>query len=793
MPWAIVLAFVVVGVLRLNPFCLFEPDSPDYLFTARSLASLEGYREIDDPDNPPHAFRPPGLPLLLAPLAVVRPYDAVSAKVVVLACSALVLWLVFGWTHRLTESTWAAAVVALLVASSPYTLLHATEVVTEGPFLALLFGVLGFVSREDAPSPRRQAAVGLLLSLLPLMRTIGFALIGAVLVWSLFDRKRRVWWIPTAVALGVNILWLLRNASTGVITYFAGMRHDFEEKGVGGYLAQAWEQTGYYVSRLGEVLLPGTQGGPPVYERVVIGDAPLLGGPAFLPWLLAVVVIALALYGLYALRRGSGALVLLYLLAFGALLAIYPPRHERLAWPLVPLIWVFAAVGIKKLVDHQRILQGASVVAALLILWQAGSSLTMVSTNLAWMRGGDRFYEERVPPVYYADWQAAGRWLNENAPPWARVLTRHSDVGFTSRRLQDSVRFEEIGPRSFAGAVDALYARYVVMPATLFDWLAPHHLVFESPAFRLDEVWRERDVVVYEVVPNRTGTVTGEDPRLDEKIEACRAAHEREPERVDLVRRLAELLQEMDRDDEALQLLDDFTEANGANARVLKTKGSILLALERFEEAAAAFEAGQSAPDRRSVERTLARGLERAREGAPGDPVERARGFLQAGLYRSAARELGGLSHVELNDSRILGLNAALLERLGQMESAESLLRELADAGSRPAQAGLERIELERRLLAGDPELPEEAYGRLATTFVAAGLRGKALALMEKAVERFPTSVRARRELGFVYLLNGRPELAEPLLAAAVSAEPGEARSRELLASCRELLAVRGY
>ena len=45
----ILVFFGVLGVLRLNPFCLLEPDSPDYLFTSRALVTLQGYTEIDHP------------------------------------------------------------------------------------------------------------------------------------------------------------------------------------------------------------------------------------------------------------------------------------------------------------------------------------------------------------------------------------------------------------------------------------------------------------------------------------------------------------------------------------------------------------------------------------------------------------------------------------------------------------------------------------------------------------------------------------------------------------------------
>ena len=44
---ALLAAFALLCALRLNGFCLLEPDSPEYLFGARSLATFHGYRDID--------------------------------------------------------------------------------------------------------------------------------------------------------------------------------------------------------------------------------------------------------------------------------------------------------------------------------------------------------------------------------------------------------------------------------------------------------------------------------------------------------------------------------------------------------------------------------------------------------------------------------------------------------------------------------------------------------------------------------------------------------------------------
>jgi hypothetical protein len=49
---AVLVLFAALAAARLNPFCLFEPDSPEYLFGSRALAEMRGYLEIDHVGEP---------------------------------------------------------------------------------------------------------------------------------------------------------------------------------------------------------------------------------------------------------------------------------------------------------------------------------------------------------------------------------------------------------------------------------------------------------------------------------------------------------------------------------------------------------------------------------------------------------------------------------------------------------------------------------------------------------------------------------------------------------------------
>jgi hypothetical protein len=431
---AILTVFALLGALRLNGFCLLEPDSPEYLFGARSLATFHGYRDLDRPDTPLQTLRPPGLPILLVPLTWISPYAVVGAKLIVLAISLVAIFLVFRLAVR--DGPGAGGLfVGLLVASSPYALLHATEVVSEFPYLACsLAAILVLTRTSDRPSRGTLLATAALLAFLPFLRTIGLALILATLAWCVLDRRGRAFWPAPVVALGVTALWLLRNNLANGPTYFGAIAADLKRLGPSGFAAKSMDSAWFYGSRFVDVLLPGVWPGRPLYERMTIGGTPDLGGLFGGGLALGFSIVALAAWGLWTRRKNDGTLIALYAAAFLAVLIVYPPRHERLTWPLIPIVWAMVPAGLAGIGKSARPMRRvATGLAVLLIAWQSAASAAMVRDNLAWARSGERFYAERVPPIYFADWRRAGTWLREHAVPSARVLTRHSRIRSASR------------------------------------------------------------------------------------------------------------------------------------------------------------------------------------------------------------------------------------------------------------------------------------------------------------------------------------------------------------------------
>lgn len=804
--------FAAAGVARLNPFCLFEPDSADYLFQARALAAFEGYIEPDHPDRPPQTFRPPGLPLLLAPLALARPYDVVAAKGMVLATALAMLAAVF-LLAREAGGPLAALAAALFVATSPYMLLHATEVLSEAPYVAATLLVLLFLAKGGGTAPaqpraRRTAeiACALLLAFVPLLRTIGAALVAAVAADGLRSRARRRELPMALVALVPLAWWVARGARLGGPTYLGNVAGELSRLGASGFAARALDAIGGYLVWIGDTLFPGFTAARPVYGEAMLGAAPRAGLPDSMVALLGLLAAAAAMRGMWARRDREGFAALLYVPLYLVALAIYPPRHERLAWPLVPLFWIYLSAAVRGLGARwarpvpPRALAAAA--AALLAFWQSWSAAQMVRANLAWWREGDRFYEERVPTFYFADWRAAGRWIADNSPPHARVLARHSDAGLASRRFQDSLRFEEQSPAEWHRAIERLRARYLVVPASLFGKMFDLVAAGGDPVYELAPVHRARDVIVLEVRPNRSGTARSSRSDLLDRLEACRRAVERMPGREDLLRRLAELLVEAGRPEEAVQLLRGRLRAAARDEVALRVGlAEALLAAGEPAQAREALLAARQLPGARewtgSIERSLRKAEAALRlEGSPPQARARelvalARSWIAAFHWERASRLLDEAQAMAPEDPEVLYARAEVLQRTGRLEDAA---RAFTEAGRRGHPGAARKLELLRgeALLASGGLGGARDWLALAALHVEDGVPGRALAILEAARERLPDEPEIALRLADLYLFFGEAERSAPLYEAlavqprvAEHARRGLALSKQLLAPAR--------
>jgi hypothetical protein len=204
-------------------------DDAYYIEMARSTAEGLGPVLRVGPDVParnPDIF-PPGLPLLLAPLAKLFPAATGVLKLVPLFGGVVLVWLAWIFPPAGTDRRLRLAIM-VVVALNPWLISWAGRVLSDLPFAALALGALALAARA---CERPQAALadfllaGLTAGAAVAVRTVGWAAVLAIGLVLVLEHRRRHGAV-FAVGLGAVLLpvWLLTRTGPLSGAYAAQMR-----------------------------------------------------------------------------------------------------------------------------------------------------------------------------------------------------------------------------------------------------------------------------------------------------------------------------------------------------------------------------------------------------------------------------------------------------------------------------------------------------------------------------------------------------------------------------------------
>lgn len=820
----LIFGFIAAGWLRLNDCDLFNPDSPRYLIYAQSLADSGQYRAIDTPGSPLYTWRPPGLPLLLAPVLRFLPYDVVAAKCVVLLSAALLLLAVHGIVCS-TGKHWGGPLMVAVVGTSPMFLSLATEVLTEVPYALGILAVLYWLGRWTEPNGRHRglALLGLMISLAftPIVRTIGVALVAAVGLWGLTARRR--WKLLPSVAIAAACLgWLSwRSRQVAGNNYAGSLFQSIREHGLPHVIAEATRTVSFYLTAFPGVLLPGLTTEQPFYAPMVIGPLPALSGVGSLAVIATVIILGFAVSGLWRERHRQGIVGLLYISLYLACLAIWPWRHERFLWPLVPVIWAFVPAGCESLrnilpTGFWRISR-AGLLTGLMVLcgWQCGGDLPLIATNQRFLADRDAFTRNEAPGFYFSDWRKAGRWIRENTAEHSRLLAWQAAVGGTAHRFQRRVQFESLTPEKVRLQIASFPARYLVITKAQFGLGFNWQQVFADPAFSLTPVYDDRDVAVLEVSPNQSGRIsrTGYADWLQSQQAGLDSVLTQQPGRTDLLARKADLLHELGQNELAIKLNEELVRRGMVTVRVCSALGWLHFAEKHYEKAAYYLDLASGLPNAEPVAASLADGARRARERLQQTEQVRLEQQLERAVSRiqnlietlnlaPAERELevylaSAPDHGDLNYWR-----GYLHHLYGETAQAEACyIRALP--GNEQARGKLLLLQTERAMAlsaASDINFDETSETVDPTTFASHirlaklheehGWSGRAVAVLEAARQRFGDRPEILVPLAELYLRFARPEEAAPLFRLAQAAWPHDKSVRQGRAAAEAALRV---
>lgn len=388
-------------------------DDGIYLGTARLLAEGMGYRIASLPGQPAQTRYPPVLPLYLVPAWRLGPAFPANLPLVMLQVWLLVPalgWLLMAWYRKAGFGGWQPPVMTALVLVSPYTVMLGVSVMTELLGCGLVFGAL------LAARSRHWwgiALAGGLAGCAFLTRTALLPLAPALAVALALEKRYRhallVAALPALAFLGWN-LWVRAHiepqpsAAALFYTSYAGL---YQQGVAGGLLPVVlWKNLTYMPVAAGGLFLFLPQNSVPTYYAAgllalwaMVGAVRLFRRPECRAWVL---------FGVFTMGG----------------LAVYNfPPHERLLYPVFPLLAAglvreaarLAAI-LRQAFSRQKALAVAmgSVLLALLgsLPWSIVATLTTEFPSLM-AQQRDRAAQRR--PLF--------EWIRARTPPGATFLS----------------------------------------------------------------------------------------------------------------------------------------------------------------------------------------------------------------------------------------------------------------------------------------------------------------------------------------------------------------------------------
>lgn len=185
----VLVAIVVLAAVSLawlvHPWFEASNDAAMYVSCARSLLAGDGYTFLDEPFR----VRPPGFPVLILPVIVLRGVDFHALNLYVGAWGVVCVALYFAWARE-RVSTWVALLLAGVAWFNPGFASLRNQVMSDVPGTALVFGAL-LLDRWSAkkPSLARELLLGVVLGLSIYVRSIVTILVGGIVVARLLRSR----------------------------------------------------------------------------------------------------------------------------------------------------------------------------------------------------------------------------------------------------------------------------------------------------------------------------------------------------------------------------------------------------------------------------------------------------------------------------------------------------------------------------------------------------------------------------------------------------------------------------
>lgn len=459
--WAVlVVATVAISLQAFDAYQLGTHfDDARYIILARSLISSNQYGGIHLAGQTGIPWYPFGYPLLLTPFVLQFPENLEAAKLLsLLATVANATLLFWGWPWYSRRSHWWAVAVVALYVFAPLSIDLSRRVMSEPFFITVCLAALLLTERAAQGKKTRgwSCLMGVTLTFVLFVRTIGVVLIACAFVYLLFARRKAIWkelalTVTTAVVLVGFIVALTPVELGSLLPIFylksfekhstplleeapqpetgsedpTALSHEVDQP----VESRAQIDLGLFMRRFVNAGLKYHLGQDVRRAILPIGGgareqafAEQLGVP-FLPMLVGFAVFGLVAvgYSRWLIQEGLSAFNLFAVVYFGALF-LWVWDDPRLLYPILPQLQYAFLLGIE------------TILAWTLFRGQRGllpklSKVMMVSIFLV-LALVSAYRSLRIDDsrLHAGDIQLRSSWLKANTPPSAIVMTEAPEV-----------------------------------------------------------------------------------------------------------------------------------------------------------------------------------------------------------------------------------------------------------------------------------------------------------------------------------------------------------------------------
>lgn len=412
----IVLVGAALGLLCLRSLQIGQPaDDANYLILAESLATGHGLRLICFPSAPLEQWFPAGWPLLLTPILLISPRNYGLTRILPFAFTLVSIVAVY-MIGRLYWRREIGLASTLLFAVAPAIVLSAGSPMSEPAYMAFSLLAMVFIERlsvDQHPNLWTLFAASLLIAATIAVRTIGFTLLAAAVIYLLLHHKTKIGLALLLVTLAVLIPQFILNISAGGAilspSYQVAVSSGLSEK-----LNHVLQNLIIYLTDIIPSLLVGAFG--PQVDRLLQTYRLSWAGTALKAAIIGTVGIGFA-WSLHKLR-----LYHIYVaLFFAATLLYYNPVSgsalPRYLAPILPFLIAFLLMGVTTLAGGVARIHKPSGRAGQAALIALTATVVLISVGRDIQQGIVSPLRDRMTDV-----SAGASWIGKQTSPTAIVV-----------------------------------------------------------------------------------------------------------------------------------------------------------------------------------------------------------------------------------------------------------------------------------------------------------------------------------------------------------------------------------